>query len=64
MFAKPENYPPFSGLLALPLLGESTFELEGDDSRLLYIVKAKTLGGRCVLPVKSYLNFELLDLVR
>ncbi|MDE0268650.1 MAG: hypothetical protein OXI96_06400 [Acidimicrobiaceae bacterium] len=43
---KSANYPPFSGLLALPLSGESTFELEGDDSGLLDIVEVKTLGGR------------------
>lgn len=45
-FNKSENYPPFSGLLALPLSGESTFELEGDDSGLLDIVGLKALGGR------------------
>ena len=44
--ADAENYPPFSGLLAPPLSGESTFELEGDDSVLLDIVWLKTLGGR------------------
>lgn len=44
--ADAENYPPFSGLLALPLSGESTFEFEGDDSGLLDIAGLKALGGR------------------